>query len=85
MGHTKTRPNPMHTKIISSIRVVLGELRSEQVAKMLPKSAAIHWPANKTLACTTEKKQFRETKSEISELRKSKITVKYAEIYDLYE
>ena len=64
MGQTKTKPNPMHTNITSSIRVVLGALRSEQVAKMLPNSAAIHWPANKTLAYETGvTEQFGENES----------------------
>ena len=35
----------------SSMSVVEGELRSEQVAKMLPSRAAIHWPVSSTLAC----------------------------------
>ena len=50
-GHTSTKPNPMHTNMTSSMSVVEGELRSEQVAKMLPSRAAIHWPVSSTLAC----------------------------------
>lgn len=42
IGQTSTSPNPMHTNITSSMRVVDGALRSEQVANMLPSSAAIH-------------------------------------------
>ena len=50
MGQTNTSPNPIQTNMTSSISVVLGALRSEQVANTLPSRAAIHCAANNTLA-----------------------------------